>query len=141
MTSERERERDESLDDCPVRDDCILNNCNYSTLDKVAVGLPGCLLHIILVHNLHTTLPQSKIFIFWLLCTDIHDQYNQTKEPRNLNINSITLTFSPIRAFLSMIALFTIEFLPMPMGMPPEANNSFLCSSVCHSRTTGSAFK
>ena len=45
-----------------------------------------------------------------------------------------TFTLSPIRAFLSMIALLMCEFFPIPMGMPPFSARSFLSASVC--RTT-----
>jgi len=52
MTSSRSERQMETLDDVSVRNDCVLNDGNYSTLDEVAIRLPSGLLHIVLVHNL-----------------------------------------------------------------------------------------
>jgi hypothetical protein len=45
-----------------------------------------------------------------------------------------TFTLSPIRAFLSIIALLMCEFFPIPMGMPPFSARSFLLASVWRKR-------
>lgn len=42
-----------------------------------------------------------------------------------------TLTFSPIRTFLSMMAFLTWEPLPIPIGKLPFAANRILSASVC----------
>lgn len=44
--------------------------------------------------------------------------------------HQFTLTFSPMRAFLSIIALLMWEFLPIPIGTLPFAARNLLSASV-----------
>lgn len=51
---------------------------------------------------------------------------------KKIRDQSVTFTLSPMRAFLSMMALFMWEFLPMPIGTLPFAAKNLLSASVCN---------
>lgn len=80
------------------------------------------------------TLPWEKLCSTYIFSMTMLQWKRKRETNRCLTISiSIwhTITLSPIRAFLSMIALLMCEFFPIPMGMPPFSARSFLSASVC----------